>query len=152
MARGEAPRGYARARERDDAVRARLTPLAPGERPLALRLSALLALLIAVANVVALVAGVRVDGSRPVAGALLFAAVMGLASLGMWQRRYWAVLGFEALLGVSMVYAVLSLMLAANLLAALLCLAVLVIAGPLFWMLVRVMARIQTPRRERADE
>jgi hypothetical protein len=140
-------RGYARARARDDALRAQLRPLAPGERPWPLRVAAGLALLIAVGNVGALAAGVEVDGSRPVAGALAFALVMLLAAVGLWRRQYWAVLGFEALLGLSVVYAAISLMVAANGLAVVLCLAVIAVAGPLFWFLVRVMARIQVPRR-----
>ena len=63
--------------------------------------------------------------------------------------KYWAVLGFEVLLGVLVVSAALSLMLASNLRAALLSLAVIVISGPLFWLLIRVMARIQMPERHR---
>ncbi len=37
----------------------------------------------------------------------------------MWQLRYWAVLGFEALLGITIVTALLSLLLAANVQGAL---------------------------------
>jgi hypothetical protein len=147
LARDELRRGYSRSRERDEHVRAGLRPLGPAERPLALRLAALLALLIAASNVVALAAGVHVEGKSPVAGGLLFALIMVMAAVGLWRKRYWAVLGFEALLGVSIVYAALSLMVAANGLAALLCVAVIVIAGPLFWFLIRIMARIQMPRR-----
>jgi hypothetical protein len=65
----------------------------------------------------------------------------------MWQCRYWAVLGFEALLGVAIVYAVLALLVAANLAAVVRCLAIIAIAGPLFWFLIRAMARIQLPSR-----
>jgi hypothetical protein len=147
LARGDMERGYSRSRERDERIRAGLQPLAPEERPLALRLSALLALLIALSNVIALAAGVHVQGKSPVAGGLLFALIMVMAAVGMWQKRYWAVLGFEALLGVSIVYAALSLMVAANGVAALLCVAVIVIAAPLFWFLIRIMARIQMPQR-----
>jgi hypothetical protein len=140
-------RGYSRSREREEGIRAGLQPLAPEERPLALRLSALLALVIALSNVIALAAGVQVQGKSPVAGGLLFALIMAMAAVGLWQKRYWAVLGFEALLGVSIVYAALSLMVAANGVAALLCAAVIVIAAPLFWFLIRIMARIQMPQR-----
>jgi hypothetical protein len=140
-------RGYSRSRERDERIRAGLAPLAPEERPLALKLSVLLALLIALSNLIALAAGVQVEGKSPVAGGLLFALIMVMAAVGMWQKRYWAVLGFEALLGVSIVYAALSLMVAANGVAALLCAAVIAIASPLFWFLIRIMARIQMPER-----
>ena len=53
---------------------------------------------------------------------------MVAAAIGMWQRRYWAVLGFEALLGIAIVFAAISLMVASNLAAAALCLGI--IASP----------------------
>jgi hypothetical protein len=140
-------RGYARARERDDAIRASLTPLAPGERPLPLRLAALLAALLCAGNLVLVASGAQIGGSRPIVPALVFAALMAAATAGLWQRRYWAVLGFEVLLGCLLMWSALSLLVASNLAAALLCVAVFVVAGPLFWFLIRVMARIQAGRR-----
>jgi hypothetical protein len=141
-------RGYARGRAGDEAARAALQPLAPGERPRAVTIAAILAAALAVANLALLAAGYEVDGSgQSVAGALIFAALMGAAAIGMWQCRYWAVLGFEALLGVAIVFSALSLMLASNLTAVALCLAIIAVATPLFWFLIRAMARIQLPSR-----
>jgi hypothetical protein len=140
-------RGYARARERNEAARAALVPLAPGERPLVLRLSALLAGLIAAANLAAVVAGVEVDGRRPVAGGLVLVVLMGGIAIGLWQRRYLVVLLWQALLAVTLVFASISAMLASNATALIVCLVVLAIAGPLFWFQVRIMARIQAPPR-----
>jgi hypothetical protein len=137
-------RGYARGRARDDAIRARLRPLAPGERPLGLRLAIALALLVAAANLT-LLAGGWADGGGAVTG-LAFAAIMVAAAAGMWLRRYWAVLAFEVLLGASIIYAALSLLFAANLAAVALALAVIALCAPVFWLLVRVMARLQAPR------
>jgi hypothetical protein len=147
MARGDLERGYSRSRERNDAVRAQLQPFGPGERPLALKISAALAALIALGNLVALAAGATVDGDRPVVPALVLAALMAAFAVGLWQRRYLAVLAWEALLGVTIVYATLSLMLASNLAAVLVCVGLIVVAAPLFWLLIRIMARIQVPRR-----
>jgi hypothetical protein len=141
-------RGYARAEQRNVEARAQLVPLAPGERPLALLIASIFAALLAVANLVLLAAGVEVSGRRPDAvGVLLFGGLMLLAAVGMWQRRYYAVLGFEALLGITLAIAALSLLVASNLAAVALCLAILVAGGWLFWKLVRVMARIQAPNR-----
>jgi len=141
-------RGYARGRARDEAARAALKPLAPGERPLAVTLAALLAALLGVSNVVLLIAGYEVDDRGQAAvGALIFAGLMTAAAIGMWQCRYWAVLGFEALLGIAIVFSALSLMVASNLVAVVLCLAIIAIASPLFWFLIRAMARIQLPSR-----
>jgi hypothetical protein len=142
-------RGYARSRERDEAARAALVPLAPGERPWPVALSAILAALFAVANIVLVAVGWEVDGRRPVAGGLIFAAVMLAAAVGMWQLRYWAVLGFEVLLGVTFIGAMLSLLRAENLRGVLLSVIVMAVTGPLFWLLIRQMARIQMPQRKR---
>ena len=141
-------RGYARGRERDEAARASLEPLAPGERPLAVTIGALLSFAVAIANLVLYLAGWEVRGKDPeLGGALVVCAVFALAGIGMWRTRYWAVIGFEVLLGVLIVSAALSLMLASNLSGALLSLSVIVAAAPLFWFLIRVMARIQMPER-----
>jgi hypothetical protein len=142
------PDRYARSRERDAAARAALAPLAPGERPRSLTFAALLAALLAAANLALLAAGWEIDGGgQSVAGVLIFAALMATAAVGMWQRRYWAVVGFEALLGIALVYASLALLVASNLAAVLRCVAVIAIAAPLFWSLIRVMARLQVPSR-----
>ncbi|HEY1275686.1 MAG TPA: hypothetical protein VGF25_12270, partial [Thermoleophilaceae bacterium] len=56
-------RGYARSRARDDAIRASLQPLRPGERPGAVTVGAIAAALLAVAQVIALI--VSYDSSKP---------------------------------------------------------------------------------------
>jgi hypothetical protein len=153
--RQEAPgdrmrRGYARAEERNAAVRAQLEPLAPGERPRPLVVAAAVAALLGTANLVALVAGLDVEGEEPSAiGVLAFCAVMYLAAIGLWRARYWAVLGFEALLGIIVVFFSLFLLRASNVLAVVVCVPIIVGAGWLFWKLVRVMGRIQAPQRVR---
>lgn len=140
-------RGYARSRERDEAARAALVPLAPGERPWPIVVCAVLAVVFAVANVVLVLAGWEVDGDRPVVGGLVFAAIMLAAAVGMWFLKYWAVLGFEVLLGVTFGGAMLSILRATNLEAVLLSVGVMALTGPLFWLLIRQMARIQMPKR-----
>jgi hypothetical protein len=66
---------------------------------------------------------------------------------GLWQARYWAVLGMEALLGLTMLLFGLSLPFANNARAVLVSIGVLVPAAILFWFLIRAMARIQMPER-----
>ena len=146
---GAAPaRGYERSRQRNETARAQLEPLARGERPLAVTIAAVLALAIAVANLVLYLSGFDVRGKDPSAGgALVVCAVFAVAAAGMWRVKYWAVIGFEVLLGVLLVTASLSLMLASNLSGALLSVAVIAASGPLFWFLIRAMARIQMPDR-----
>src|SRR5919202_1747349 len=87
---------------------------------------------------------------RPLApGVAVFAVLMLGAAWGMWRRRYWAVLGFEALLAITVAIAALSLLVASNAAAVVLCLVILAVGGWLFWKLVRVMARLQAPERVR---
>jgi len=143
-------RGYARAEQRNAAVRAQLEPLGPDERPGPLVAAAVVAALLGAANLVALLAGLDVEGEEPSAiGVLVFCAVMFLAAVGLWQRRYWAVLGFEALLGIIVVFFTLFLLRASNVLAVVVCVPIISGAGWLFWKLVRVMGRLQAPQRVR---
>jgi hypothetical protein len=141
-------RGYARSREREAAAREALVPLAPGERPWPVAVSAVLAALFAVANLVLIISGWEVDGERPVGGGLVFVAVMLAAAIGMWRLKYWAVLGFEVLLGVTFIGALLSLLRASDAWAAALAVIVMAVSGPLFYLLIRQMARIQMPKRK----
>jgi hypothetical protein len=141
-------RGYARSRERDAAARAALEPLAPGERPLAVTIAAVVAALLAVTNVAFYLAGWEVAGEDPKPGGVfLFAGILLAAAIGMWLRRYWAVLGFQVLLGITVIYAGLSLLFPSNWQAVVLAVAVLLAAGTLFWFLIRAMARLQMPER-----
>jgi multisubunit Na+/H+ antiporter MnhG subunit len=147
-------RGYARSREKDEAARAALVPLAPGERPWPIVVSAVLAALFAILNLALILAGWEVDGERPVAGGLVFCAVMFAAAVGLWRLKYWAVLGFEVLLGVTFIGALLSLLRAGDAWGAVLALVVMALTGPLFYVLIRQMARIQMPKtaKSKPDE
>jgi hypothetical protein len=137
------PPGYARARRRADEARAALQPLAPGERPLGIKLAAGLAVVVAVANLIGAAAGV---GSEKPALGVAFGLVMLAAAAGIWARNYLVLLAFEALLAIAIIYAALSLAFASNLVGVLLGLAVIAICAPIFWLLIRVMARLQVPR------
>jgi hypothetical protein len=126
-----------------------LLPLGPHERPVVLRVA------VAVAGALALGVCVSVatvhdlsrhGGSLP--GGLFLAGVLLLLAWGMYGRRYWAVLGFEALLAFQIIVTSLALVVAETLLAAGLCALGIGLAGWLFWKLVRVMGRIQAGERE----
>ncbi len=141
-------RGYARSAQRNEEVRRRLAPLGEDERPAVLVVSAAIAAVLGVGNIAAYAAGVKVQGQKAdLLGVVLLAILMLSAAWGMWNRRYWAVLGFEALLGITIAFAALSLLVASNLAALALCLLILLGGGLLFYKLIRVMARLQAPRR-----
>jgi hypothetical protein len=136
-----------RSEERNAAVRAALEPLAPGERPLAVTIGAGIAALVGVGNLIALAAGVKVSGKHPAAGGvILFALLMLTCAGGMWRLRYWAVLGFEALLAIIVLLFTLLLTRASNLLGFLIPVIVISGGGFLFYKLIRTLSRIQMPK------
>ncbi|MFN2617255.1 MAG: hypothetical protein ABR581_09045 [Thermoleophilaceae bacterium] len=146
------PRGttaaYARSRQKDEAARAALKPLAPGERPTAVTVGAVVALLLALANLVSYAAGFEVSGRRPsVVGVAAYSGLMLFVAWGMWRAKYYAVLGMEALLGIVILVFSLLLLRAANAQSAIIAVAVVAAAGTLFWFLIKAMARIQMPER-----
>jgi len=139
-----------RTERRYQEIRANLEPLDEGERPGAVTVAAVVALILAVSNLVlwALGTDVRGEGASPV-GVIVFAVLMLLAAWGMWRAKYWAVLGFQALLAVTVIIAFLSLMVAAKWQAVVICVVIIGFGGWLFWKLIRAMARIQMPKYER---
>lgn len=146
-------RGYARGRAKDDAARAALKPLAPGERPLPVTIAGVVALVFALANLISYLAGVEIQGERPaLIGVLIYTALMLAAAWGCFNTRYWAVLGMEALLGLIVVIFSLLVTRASGVLELLIGLAVIGLAGTLFWFLIKSMARIQMPERPGASE
>ncbi len=78
---------------------------------------------------------------------LFLAAVLALLAQGMYRRRYWAVLGFEALLAFQIIVTSLALVVASTITAAGVCVVSVGLGGWLFWKLVRVMGRIQAGER-----
>ncbi len=138
----------ARSAARNEAAREQLEPLVEGERPAVVTLGAVLSGLVAASVVIAYLAGAEVNGERPpVLQVIPSAVLMGVMSYGLWRGRYWAVLGFQAILALLIVAAALGLVsaggagqLAGNL-------ALIAIAGTLFYFMIKAMARIQMPER-----
>jgi hypothetical protein len=141
-------RSAAERAEREELVRSSLTPLGPDERPTALLVAVAVSAALAIA---VLVGGLSIHdlakrgGSLP--GAIFLAAIFAGLALGMYRRRYFAVLGFEALLAFQIIVTSLALVVAETLIAAGLCLLAIGLGGWLFWKLVRVMGRIQAGER-----
>lgn len=144
--------GLSRSELRNEQAREDLEPLAEGERPGVVTIGALVSLAIAASIIIGYLAGFKVDvenstvDERPnpfqvFPPALLF-AVMGW---GMWRSRYWAVLGFEAIMAIIMVGSFITLIAATSVFKAISAAAVLIGAGLLFWFTVKALARIQMP-------
>jgi thiamine-phosphate pyrophosphorylase len=136
----------ARTEASNAAARAKLTPLAPGERPWPLKAAAGLAALSGLVNLIAYATGAKVNGSTLSGSEIAaFALVAFILAAGMWQRNGLAVLGFMAVLGVVVVLFSLFLIEASNLLGVLVPLLFIGVGGYLFWKLIRVLGRIQAP-------
>jgi hypothetical protein len=134
-------------------MRAALRPLDEDERPPAL----LVAIAVCVLLAIGVIAGAlsvhdlsRHGGSLP--GGALLAVVLALLAQGMYRKRYWAVLSFEALLAFQIIVTSLALVVASTWLAAAICLLSVGLGGWLFWKLVRVMGRIQASELPRTEE
>jgi uncharacterized membrane protein (DUF2068 family) len=138
-----------RSERKDAAVRATLTPLRPGERPWPLIVGATLAALSGLVQLILFLVGVRLksSGLRASAGqTIVFAVLMLICAGGMWQMRYWAVLGFMALLAILILFAVGSVIKASSIVGFLIAAAIVAAGGYLFFKLVRVLSRIQMPK------
>lgn len=150
------PSGYARSRAKNDEARAALQPLRRGERPTAVTVGAIVATLLAIANLVALAFGYNAgeDTLSPgseVTGSILTTLVVGIVAYGMWRAKYWGVLGMQTLLALTLVISSLALLFANSVWAAFLLVLILAGAGTLFWFLIKAMARIQMPERPSAS-
>jgi hypothetical protein len=146
-AEAAAPR-RSRSAERDAAVRATLKPLDPGERPWPITVGAILAALSGGVQLALFIFGVklRVAGTHAAAGStILFGVMMFVCAAGMWLRKYWAVLGFMAILGITTSFFALALIKASSLVGFAIGIAGVTIGGWLFYKLVRVLSRIQMP-------
>ncbi|MGI8728791.1 MAG: hypothetical protein ACR2LK_02145 [Solirubrobacteraceae bacterium] len=138
---------YARGRARDEAIRQGLEPLEEGERPRVVTVAAIVALFFAAANVIATLTGddLSSDNGDPVTFAIVTTTILVLAAIGMWARRYWAVLGFQCILGLQIVVFSLALLRVQKWWLGILMVIAIGLLGVLFWKLIRAMARLQMP-------
>ncbi len=140
------PRGEARSEQ----LRAELEPLAPGERPQTLIVASVVSAVVAVAVLVGATTTHDLSShGGSLYGGLFLAGVLALLAGGMYNLRYWAVLGFEGLLAFQIIVSCLALTVVSSLVVAIVLLVVVVLAGWLFWKLVRVMGRLQVTEMRR---
>jgi hypothetical protein len=121
--------------------------LREGERPGAVTAAALVSVVLVVMNIAAAVFGYDSPGGSNAGPLIVYSVLLGVMAWGLWRARYWAVLGMQVLLVLTMLIAGLQLPLAKNVGSALLAGAILAAAGTLFWFLIKAMARIQMPER-----
>jgi len=147
-------RGYARGRARDEAIRAELEPLAPGERPRVVTIAAIIAFVFAIANVATALSGndIATASGDPSLATAVTTVLLLVAGFGMLARQYWAVLGFQTILGIQIVFFSLYLIGVQHWYDAIVPVVAIGLLGWLFWKLVRAMARLQMPPQRPADE
>lgn len=142
--------------ERNAAQRARIKPFEPGERPAAAAIAAILLAAIGLTNLVLLAIGYQPRYSLRNTEAQLAQGIFGVAIVGVatqvWRLRAWALLITQALLAISSIFAFAALILANTVTNALPPLIFLAIGAPLFWKLIRVLARAQAPRDATSTE
>jgi hypothetical protein len=148
-ARDRMKAGYAKAEVRNQAAREALVPLAEGQRPPVVTFSAILSALVVASILITFALGVKVNGSVPKLNTILLPVlILGILAWGMWKARYWAVVCFQIVLVFLIFTAVYGLMVEATSVAEISAsVGLLVVAGVLFWMMVKAMARIQMPDR-----
>jgi hypothetical protein len=148
----------ARSEARNQAAREALEPLGPDERPTVVTIGAVVSALIALSAIVGYAAGVEVtqigsDGieqgsdEAPLLSIVAVVGLMGTMAWGMWKARYWAVLGFQALLVIVLVAASLGLISATEWPQAVGTTLLIAGASAMFYFLVKALARIQMPQR-----
>jgi hypothetical protein len=100
-------------------------------------------------NVAAYVAGIQLaDGEpAPLMPLLAYTFILLVTAYGLWRARYWAVLGTQALLVLSILVLSLVLIVINSVLEAAVAVVLIAGAGVLFWFLIKAMARIQMPGR-----
>jgi hypothetical protein len=152
-----------RSEARNEAAREQLEPLEEGERPRVVTIGAIVSALIAVSSIIGWAAGIEVErfssegvaqgeGEAPLASVLVVVALMGTMAWGMWKARYWAVLGFQALLAIVLIVCSLWLVQATEVLEAIVAVVLIAGAGAMFYFMIKAMARIQMPERPRPQQ
>lgn len=136
----------AKTEAKNQAVREALEPLEKGERPPWVTYAAIFAAALGLLNVGLYVAGVRVKGAG-IESAVIQGAILLVCAAGLWRAKYWAVLAFEVLMGVTTAFGALSLLVASSWRGAAIAVGVVLVCGTFFWKLIRAMARIQMPER-----
>lgn len=142
--------------ERNAAARANLRPFEPGERPAQAAIAAILVAAIALTNLLMLVIGYQPRASLRNEQTQIAQAVFGLAAIGLavgvWHLKAPALLILQAVLVFSTLLAFAGLITAQTIGEAVLLTAIVVISGALFYTLIRVLARAQTPARAGTPE
>lgn len=135
----------ARAEVRNAEAREKLVPLPRHEHPWALRVAIAMAMIFSLGTLTLMIAGVHVDHHPASTSWIIYVGVMFACGVGMWRHWPQAVLAFMGLLGIALIILCALVVRFSNLLGLVVPLLLIVGGGTLFWKLVAVLARLQTP-------
>ena len=148
----------ARTEAKNQAAREALEPLEAEERPTVVTVAAVISAALALGTVLAYALGLEVgevddfgnetgEAKPSVFPTVVSTAVLSIMAYGLWRARYWAVLGFQTILVLVIVVAVLGLVQVTEVPRALAFAAILALSSALFYRMIKAMARIQMPDR-----
>ncbi len=133
---------------KNQAAREALEPLEDAERPRVVTIAAVISAVVCASIVIGFAAGIEIEGRQPnIAQVLAPLLIFGVMAWGLWNAKYWAVLGFQTVLLFALIGASLSLVLASEWTQAIGNVLVIGGAGALFFFNIKAMARIQMPDR-----
>ncbi len=153
----------ARTEAKNQAAREELDPLEPDERPGIVTVAAVISALLVLGTLITYIAGVEVNtfddfgtktgATKPnIFATVASSLVLGAMAYGLWRSRYWAVLGFQTILGIQIVFFSLYLIGVQKLWQAIIPVVAIGLLGWLFWKLVRPMAQLQMAQRAPGDQ
>jgi hypothetical protein len=132
-------------------MREPLVPLPQDERPPIVLVCVALCVAIAAGNLVLWAAGWEVRGQDlNAAAAIVPALLFGWLAYGLWRTRLLAVAAMQVMLAVTALFASGALLVSSDIPSALLCVAIILVSGALFWPLIRVNARVGA--RDRVED
>ncbi len=137
-----------RSEARSQAARDALEPLEAEARPTVVTVGAVISAAVAVSIMIGFTTGVEVRGEQPnVVQAIAPALIFAVMAWGMWSAHYWAVLGFQTVLVLTLLSASLLLVGASRWEQAVVDVVLIAGCGTLFYFNIKAMARIQMPER-----
>lgn len=148
--------GRTKSEEANAAARAQLKPFAPGERPAPAAIAAILLAGVALTNLLMLLIGYQPRYALQTDEAKIAQGLFGVAGLGLavavWFLKPFALLILQALLILTTVLGFFGLLTSGTLAESLLTGGVTLVCAWLFYRLIRVLARAQTPARASASD
>ncbi|MGX6447760.1 hypothetical protein ACVU7I_06790, partial [Patulibacter sp. S7RM1-6] len=150
--RGAMSRGYAKAEQKNEAAREALEPLRDGERPGVVVAAVVWLALIGAGMVYTAITADGENAGSTRAGNLVMLALIVVAAVGTWRLRYWAILGTQTILALSIVIGFVALVTLTTAWLIPLAVAQPLISAVLFFRMVKVMARVQKAELIRRGE